>query len=73
VRHPIYTATLVYAAALAIITANYVLAAAIFGPMALLVTQRLGCEEQMMIDEFGDEYRVYMQSTGRLLPKWRRS
>jgi protein-S-isoprenylcysteine O-methyltransferase Ste14 len=73
VRHPIYTATLVYAAALAIITANYVLAAAIFGPMALLVTQRLGREEQMMIDEFGDEYRTYMQSTGRLLPKWRRS
>ena len=35
VRHPIYTATLVYAAALAIVTANYLLAVAIFVPMAL--------------------------------------
>jgi protein-S-isoprenylcysteine O-methyltransferase Ste14 len=73
VRHPIYSATLLYAAALAVVTANYVLAVAIVVPMVLLVALRLGREEQMMIDEFGDAYRTYMQNTGRLLPKCCRS
>jgi protein-S-isoprenylcysteine O-methyltransferase Ste14 len=30
---------------------------------------RIPKEEQMMLDEFGDEYGAYMQRTGRLLPK----
>lgn len=72
IRHPIYTATLIYSAALATITANYVLGAMFFLPMAALVAQRLGREEQMMLDEFGDEYRAYMERTGRLLPAWHR-
>ena len=37
IRHPIYTAALTYAAALSTITANYVLAAMIFIPSAVLV------------------------------------
>lgn len=28
-------------------------------------------EEAMMIDQFGEEYRIYMKSTGRLLPRLR--
>lgn len=69
VRHPIYTATLIYAAAMGVITANYVLAAAFFVPMLTLVVERLPREEAMMLDAFGDQYRRYMQSTGRLLPR----
>jgi protein-S-isoprenylcysteine O-methyltransferase Ste14 len=71
VRHPIYTATLFYAAAMGVITANYVLAAAFFVPMLILIIERLPREEQMMLDAFGDEYRTYMQATGRLLPRLR--
>jgi protein-S-isoprenylcysteine O-methyltransferase Ste14 len=73
VRHPIYVATLLYAAGLAVITANYLLGAAFLVPMVLVVAKRLTAEEQMMIDTFGDEYRAYMQATGRLLPKRQRS
>ena len=73
VRHPIYSATLLYAVCVALVTANYVLAALIIAPIVLLVTLRLGREEQMLMGEFGDQYRAYMQHTGRLLPKWRRS
>ncbi len=71
IRHPIYTATLIYAAALGTITANYLLGSMIFIPMVTLVAERLGREEQMMIDQFGDAYRQYMQRTGRLLPRLR--
>jgi len=71
VRHPIYTATLLYAAAMGVITANSVLAAAFFLPMLTLIIERLPREEQMMLDAFGDRYRDYMLRTGRLLPRIR--
>jgi protein-S-isoprenylcysteine O-methyltransferase Ste14 len=29
---------------------------------------RVTDEERMLIEQFGDEYRAYMQRTGRLLP-----
>ncbi len=31
---------------------------------------RVPREEKMMVEEFGDKYRAYMQSTGRLFPKF---
>jgi protein-S-isoprenylcysteine O-methyltransferase Ste14 len=31
--------------------------------------RRVPREEQMMIDNFGDEYRAYIQQTGRVFPK----
>ena len=30
---------------------------------------RVPWEEQMMIDQFGDDYRLYMQNTGRVIPR----
>jgi protein-S-isoprenylcysteine O-methyltransferase Ste14 len=30
---------------------------------------RVPKEEQMMLDEFGEEYQAYMQRTGRFLPR----
>jgi protein-S-isoprenylcysteine O-methyltransferase Ste14 len=29
---------------------------------------RVGQEEKMMLDSFGDEYRAYMKRTARLIP-----
>jgi len=40
--------------------------------MLPLYLVRVGPEEQMMIDRFGDEYREYMERTGRLFPKFSR-
>jgi protein-S-isoprenylcysteine O-methyltransferase Ste14 len=31
---------------------------------------RVGSEEEMMIEHFGDEYRLYTETTGRLFPKF---
>ena len=36
--------------------------------MLLLVTLRVGHEEQMMQDEFGNEYAAYREQTDRLIP-----
>jgi len=33
-----------------------------------LIIYRMGVEERMLIDEYGDEYREYMEGTWRLLP-----
>jgi protein-S-isoprenylcysteine O-methyltransferase Ste14 len=33
-----------------------------------LFTYRMGVEEKMLTDEYGDEYREYMKATWRLIP-----
>jgi protein-S-isoprenylcysteine O-methyltransferase Ste14 len=30
---------------------------------------RAGIEEEMMIEQFGDQYRAFMQETGRFTPR----
>lgn len=68
VRHPLYTAMFGWGVALALVTANWV-----FVLLALLViaglVARVPREEQMMLEEFGAEYQMYMQRTGRFFPK----
>ena len=34
---------------------------------------RLSKEEEIMIEQFGDQYREYIKRTGRLFPKLRRT
>lgn len=72
IRHPMYTAIFVWAMSLGFVIANwaFVLFAAWFVAYLAVRTSR---EEQMMIERFGDEYRDYMKSTGRFLPRWRTS
>ncbi len=68
VRHPIYTAMFGYGTSLALVTANWV-----FIGLAVLVIggliARAPKEEKMMLEEFGEEYKAYIQSTGRFFPK----
>ena len=68
IRHPLYTAMFGYGASLALVTANWV-----FVVLAVVVITglfaRVPREEQMMIKEFGEEYKAYMKRTGRFFPK----
>jgi protein-S-isoprenylcysteine O-methyltransferase Ste14 len=68
IRHPLYTAMMGYGAGLALLTANL-----IFISLAVLIIAglivRVPKEEQMMIQEFGEEYITYAHRTGRFLPK----
>ena len=68
VRHPMYTALLLYSVGQALVLPNYVAGLSSGVTMALLVTLRIGPEERMMLEEFGKDYREYMALTKRLVP-----
>jgi protein-S-isoprenylcysteine O-methyltransferase Ste14 len=68
VRHPMYLSLLVYSAGQVLVLPNWVVGPAYGVAMALVFAFRLRPEEQMMLDVFGDEYKVYMRRTKRLIP-----
>jgi protein-S-isoprenylcysteine O-methyltransferase Ste14 len=68
VRHPLYTAMFGYGIGLALVSANWVFIVFALVMIAGLAA-RVPKEEQMMIEKFGEEYKVYMQRTRRFFPK----
>ena len=68
VRHPMYTALLLYSVGQALVLPNYVAGLSSGVAMALLVALRIGPEERMMLEEFGKDYQEYMALTKRLVP-----
>ena len=70
IRHPMYTAIFLFSAAQAMLLPNWVAGFSALVPFTLLYLIRRPREEQMMCNIFGDEYRAYMQRTGRLIPRF---
>jgi protein-S-isoprenylcysteine O-methyltransferase Ste14 len=68
IRHPLYSGMLGYGTGLALLTANWVFVVLAVVMIAGLIA-RVPKEEQMMTEEFGEEYKAYMQKTGRFFPK----
>jgi protein-S-isoprenylcysteine O-methyltransferase Ste14 len=68
VRHPMYSAFWLLALAQAVLLPNWF--AGLAGPVAwgALFFLRVGREEKLMTDTFGDEYRRYMERTKRVVP-----
>ena len=71
IRHPMYTSLSIIFIGFAVISS--------FWPLWILTLittmfffRIVRIEEEMMIDEFGDEYVAYIERTGRYLPKLRR-
>ncbi len=69
IRHPMYAAHILWALAQPLILANWIAGFSFLLPQILQFWSRAGDEEKMMLEAFGDQYRDYMESTGRLLPK----
>ena len=68
VRHPMYLGIFVYTAGLILIASD--LLVFVFFAFSIWVNyRRIPSEEEMMIEQFGDEYREYMKRTGRLFPR----
>lgn len=71
IRHPMYSAHVLWGIAQFLLLPNLVA-----GPVALLLilmllVWRIPREEQALLEKFGDEYREYMEMTGRILPRLR--
>jgi len=69
IRHPMYTAHLLWAIAQGLLLANWLAGWAFLVLSIPLYVVRIPKEEQMMIEHFGEEYRSYMSRTGRLIPR----
>ncbi len=67
VRHPMYTTFFVSALATLLVSANWVIGGGWLG-QGIVAAARVGDEEELMIEEFGEQYRAYMERTGRFLP-----
>ncbi|MCL4250930.1 MAG: isoprenylcysteine carboxylmethyltransferase family protein [Anaerolineae bacterium] len=68
IRHPMYTAFILTFAGSFLVSANWLVGLPILIAVLLVMIVRTPEEEAMMIDQFGDVYRAYMQRTARYLP-----
>lgn len=68
VRHPMYTAFWLWALAQGLLLPNAIAGPAGLVGFGVLFFGRVGSEERMMLDAFGDQYRAYMGRTRRVIP-----
>ncbi len=69
IRHPMYAAHWLWAIAQVLMLHNWI---AGYSFIVVAVPQyliRVNDEEQMMVGQFGEEYRAYMERTGRMIPR----
>jgi protein-S-isoprenylcysteine O-methyltransferase Ste14 len=68
VRHPMYTAFWLWALAQAVLLPNWLAGFSGIAGFGTLYLFRVGREEKMLLETFGDEYRRYMSRTRRIIP-----
>jgi protein-S-isoprenylcysteine O-methyltransferase Ste14 len=68
VRHPMYAALFLYSIGQALVIPNWVVGPSYFVTFGILFALRIGAEERMMLETFGDEYAAYMARTKLLVP-----
>jgi len=75
IRHPMYTAFYLLHLATFLLTANWFIGVSWTIGLTLIIALRIRREEAMMINHFGEKYRLYMQQTGRFFPaiRWKTS
>jgi len=68
VRHPMYAALFLYSAGQALVVPNWIAGPSYLIALAILFTRRVGIEERMMLEQFGDDYAAYLTTTNRFIP-----
>ena len=71
IRHPMYAAIWLFSLAQGLLLHNWLAGWSAVVLFTLVYCARTPREEQMMCEFFGQEYRDYMQQTGRLFPRLR--
>jgi len=69
IRHPIYTAFILILGSTLFISSNWLIGLCWIGMTVLEVASRIGFEESLMLEFFGEQYSEYIKKTGRLLPR----
>ena len=70
-RHPIYLAFLMMQISVLLLTSNWFIGFCGLAIIVSVIAIRIPEEEKLLIEQFGDEYREYMKTTGALLPVFR--
>jgi protein-S-isoprenylcysteine O-methyltransferase Ste14 len=70
IRHPMYAAHWLWAIAQALLLANWIAGPSLLATMLPMYLVRVPREEQMMLDQFGEQYRSYVSRTGRIIPRF---
>jgi protein-S-isoprenylcysteine O-methyltransferase Ste14 len=68
IRHPMYTAIGLLAIAQAFLLPNWIAGPACVLALLFMLPLRLGREERMMSDRFGETYTAYQRQTKRFIP-----
>ena len=68
IRHPMYTSALLWCIAQALLLPNWIAGLGGLISFGIASIARIGKEEQMLLEQFGDEYEAYRQRTKRLVP-----
>jgi len=68
VRHPMYTSLFLMGIGWLLLTANVFVGGSLMTGILFIIATRVGKEEAILIEEFGDSYRTYIRKTGRFLP-----
>ena len=69
IRHPMYLSMWIFAIFEGFVLSNYFLIIFAILSWTNLYFFRISNEEKIMIDTFGNEYKEYIENTGRILPK----
>lgn len=69
IRHPMYSAHLIWAIAQILILHNWIAGYSFIIVLVPFYLIRIKNEEEMMIEQFGRAYKAYMEKTARLIPK----
>jgi len=72
IRHPIYAAHGLWGIAQALLLQNWIAGLSMLVFFLPFYMVRVPNEEKMMLEHFGEQYREYMNKTGRVIPRLQR-
>ena len=67
-RHPMYTSFITLTLSQALLLPNWAIGPAGLVAYGVFILMRMPPEEQLMLRQFGDDYRAYMARTQRIIP-----
>ena len=70
IRHPMYASQWLWVIAQPLLLQNWMAGWLNLLVFILFYSLRVRAEEQLMLEQFGDQYRSYMQKVGAVLPKF---